>query len=179
MILTVALIKQIAPLAQTKDIEKVLPFLNHALPRYEITTPIRVSMFLSQALTETLRFFSLKEFASGDAYDTRVDLGNTPEKDGDGRKWKGRGIFQTTGKTNYTRVSKALGIDCLTHPEMLEEPKWAVESACLYWKDRSLNTIADTGDIVKMSKRINGGTNGLEERIAYYNKAMMVLKNVK
>jgi putative chitinase len=173
MILTVELIKAIDRHCQTKDIEKLLPFLNHALPRYEINTPLRIAMFLGQALTETMHFFYLKEMASGKAYEGRLDLGN--DVVGEGVKFKGRGIFQTTGDANYKEVAKELGIDCVNNPELLEQPKWAVESACLYWKKRKLNAIADTGDIVKMSKRVNGGLKGIEERILLTTNAKRVL----
>lgn len=173
MELTIDIIKKIAPTATTKNIQKYLPFLNHAMPRYEINTELRIASFLSQVLVESGALFYSEEIASGKAYEGRKDLGNTEV--GDGVKFKGRGLIQTTGRANYQQVKNLLGIDCITNPELLEEPKWAVETACLYWKTRKLNDIADKGDIKLISKRVNGGTNGLNERIAYYEKAKSVL----
>jgi putative chitinase len=173
MELTVELLKKIAPTATTKNIQKYLPFLNHALPRYEINTPLRISAFLSQVLVESGAFFYSEEIASGKAYEGRKDLGNVEV--GDGVKFKGRGLIQTTGRANYQQVKNLLGIDCVSNPELLEEPKWCVETACLYWKTRKLNAVADTGDVKKVSKIVNGGYNHLTERTAYYEKANTVL----
>jgi len=80
-----------------------------------------------------------KEIASGAAYEYRKDLGNIYP--GDGVKFKGRGLIQITGRSNYTAAAKALGIDCINHPELLEQPEWAVKSACWWWENKGLNEI--------------------------------------
>ena len=113
-------------------ISTYLPFLEKYMIEYEINTKLRVSAFIAQLLHESGNFKYVKELASGDAYDTRTDLGNTPEKDGDGRKFKGRGLIQITGKFNYQALSKDFKIDLIKNPELLETPDLAVRSACWF-----------------------------------------------
>lgn len=146
------------------------PLLDELLPAYGVNTPLRMRHFLAQALHETAGFKFLRELASGDAYDTRTDLGNTPEKDGDGRRYKGRGIFQTTGRYNYRRVGQKMGLDLIAKPELLEQPRYAVISAGLFWADKGLAALADRDDIKGVTKRVNGGYNGIESRTAWYNQ---------
>ena len=93
-----------------KNREKFLPHLNMYMAEYGINTKERIWMFLAQVGHESGELRYVEEIASGDAYDTRTDLGNTPEKDGDGRLFKGRGLIQITGKANYLAISKELGI---------------------------------------------------------------------
>jgi putative chitinase len=150
--------------------------MNEFFPQYGINTDLRLAHFLCQALHEADGFRTLQEYASGDAYDTRTDLGNTAAKDGDGRLYKGRGIFQTTGKANYIAAGKVMGLDLVVHPELLAQPRNAVWSACIYWQSRKLNELADKNDIVAITKKINGGTNGLEGRKAYLRIVKAVLK---
>jgi putative chitinase len=150
--------------------------MNEFFPKYGINTDLRLEHFLCQALHEADGFRTLQEYASGDAYDTRTDLGNTAAKDGDGRLYKGRGIFQTTGRANYAAAGKAMGLDLIAHPELLAQPRNAVWSACIYWQSRKLNDYADKDDIFTITKRINGGTNGLDSRKAYLRVVKAVLK---
>lgn len=140
---------------------------------FAIDTPLRQAAFFAQTAHESDRFCALEEYASGDAYDTRVDLGNTPEKDGDGRAYKGRGIIQITGKTNYKKCSLALlGTESLlTKPQRLAEPELAVRSAGWYWSAKGLNKLADQADFEGLTRRINGGLNGYAERWRYYQRA--------
>lgn len=176
-------IKQVCRTASNTDINKVLPFLNSALDRYGISAnKNRLRAFLSQVLHESGGFHYLEEIASGEAYEGRKDLGNTSP--GDGKKYKGRGLIQLTGKNWAEKFTKALGIpglDFVKNPEKLEEPKWAVESACWFWSINHLNEMADNliGDAVKdkgvntlITKKINGGVNGLEDRLKYYTEAL-------
>lgn len=105
-------------------------------------------------------------------------LGNGPEYSGDGWKFRGRGIIQVTGKENYTKCSEALYGDkniLLDTPEILADMDGAVRSACWFWNSRNLNGYADQGDMLTITKRINGGTNGYSDRINRYNLAMSVL----
>jgi putative chitinase len=101
-------------------------------------------------------------------------MANGPEASGDGWKFRGRGILQITGRANYTQCSRDLfGDDCLVqNPDLLREPAYAVLSACWFWYKNQLNPICDSGDIVLLSKKINGGTIGLEDRIAHWNKCL-------
>ncbi len=149
--------------------------MNEFFPAYEITTELRIEHFLAQALHESDGFRTLEEYASGDAYDTRTDLGNTRARDGDGRRFKGRGIFQTTGRTNYAAAGKTMGFDAIAHPEWLAQPRYAVWSACIYWKSRKLNALADKDDVKAITRKINGGYNGLEDRVRYLAKCRAVI----
>lgn len=171
--LTTDQIKKICPSAQRVNIDKYLTLLNGAMPRYDINTPHRVASFLAQLLHESGGFMYVKEIASGKAYEGRKDLGNTEE--GDGVKYKGRGLIQLTGRANYKEVGKDFAIDLINKPELLETPKWAVESACHFWKSHNLNTICEAHDVTKVTKIINGGRMGLAERQHYFEKCLDVL----
>jgi putative chitinase len=144
--------------------------LVNAMEKFEINTPKRQAAFLAQVAHESGSLKYVEEIASGDAYDTRVDLGNTPERDGDGARYKGRGLIQITGKANYAAVGKALQYDFVKHPEGLEMPGAASMSAAWFWKSRGLNELADVDDFLKISVKINGRNkktglpNGWEDR---------------
>lgn len=167
-------------------------WINATCPSYEIVSAQEFRHFLAQACHETDRFKTLKEYASGQAYEGRADLGNT--RPGDGIRYKGRGIFQTTGRANYLQLGIKKGRRDLfiNNPELLEQPEYAVWSACEYWQKRSLNDIAnhlDTdvlkkkykGNIIDVSPvefisiTINGGFNGMDGRKKYYAIAQQVL----
>jgi len=105
-----------------------LPLLNKYMIKYEINTKLRESAFIAQLLHESEMFLYSKELANGLAYEHRKDLGNI--NDGDGPKYKGRGLIQITGRSNYQLLSKAFNVDFISHPELLETPEYAVGSAC-------------------------------------------------
>ena len=171
-------LKKISPSISSKNLVVYTPLLNKWMPYYSINTKLRIAAFIAQVMHESGSFRYTTELASGSAYDTgrlAKKLGNTPQKDGDGQKYKGRGCFQITGLSNYKEVSKALGVDFVSNPLLLAEPNYAVQSACWWWNKRKLNLLADKGDFKKITKIINGGTNGYSERLAFYNKALRVL----
>lgn len=147
--------------------------INATLLEFDISTPKRVAAFLAQVGHESGQLVYVKELASGKAYEGRKDLGNTSP--GDGVKYKGRGLIQITGKVNYIALSLALNIDCISKPEVLEQPMNACRSAGWFWKSKNLNALADAGDFITLTKRINGGTNGLADRQALYAVAKKVL----
>ncbi|WP_050463290.1 glycoside hydrolase family 19 protein [Herbaspirillum autotrophicum] len=152
--------------------------LNAAMAEFSINTPARQAMFLAQVGHESGQLNFLKELASGAAYDTgklAARLGNTPEADGDGQRYKGRGLIQITGTRNYLLCLMALDIDALSHPEILETPEFACRSAAWFWWNNGLNELADKGDFLTITKRINGGTNGLADREALLGRAKKVL----
>lgn len=152
--------------------------LNAAMAEFDINTPARQAMFLAQVGHESGQLNFLKELASGAAYDTgklAARLGNTPEADGDGQRYKGRGLIQITGTRNYLLCLMALDIDALSHPEILETPEFACRSAAWFWWNNGLNELADKGDFLTLTKRINGGTNGLADREALLARAKKVL----
>ncbi|MDZ4775736.1 MAG: glycoside hydrolase family 19 protein [Alphaproteobacteria bacterium] len=137
------------------------------LPRYEINTGIRISHFMAQCAHECDNFRTMQEYASGDAYEGRATLGNT--QPGDGRRYKGRGIIQLTGRANYRTYGQALGLDLENNPELAAIPENAVRVACEYWKrttrsNVTMNQLADRDDINSITRRINGGLNGLADR---------------
>ncbi len=105
-------------------------------------------------------------------------MGNGPEASGDGFKFRGRGVLQLTGRANYTQCSRDLfGDDTLANdPDLVRTPEYAIITACWFWYKNKLNEICDKGDIVLLSKRINGGTIGLEDRIAHWNAALDVFE---
>lgn len=159
-------IKAIMPLSGTRA-TTYAPLLEKWMNFYEINTPRRSRYFLAQIAHESAQLRYTEELASGAAYDTgakAIALGNTPAKDGDGQKYKGRGLLQITGTTNYKAVSKALGVDFLADPKLLATPTYAVRSACWWWKSHGLNELADQDQFTKVTRIINGGLNGKAER---------------
>lgn len=100
-------------------------------------------------------------------------MGNT--EPGDGWKYRGRGLFQVTGRANYAACGEALGLDLINQPTLLEQPQYAAMSAAWFWSMKDLNTLADKGDFVKITRRINGGLNGQADRQGLYDKALKVL----
>ena len=161
-------IKKAAPYVTPENLSKYVPLLGELMPKYGIDKPLRQRHFLAQLLQESGQFRYVIEIASGQAYEGRKDLGNTQA--GDGIKFKGRGLIQITGRSNYGKVSQALFGDerLLDTPELLEQPRFAVESACWFWKVNNLNNWADQDEITMITRRINGGLNGLAERQKYF-----------
>ncbi|TBN49190.1 glycoside hydrolase family 19 protein [Pseudomonas sp. BGI-2] len=157
--------------------------LNLAMERYQINTRLRIAAFIAQVGHESGQFRYVRELG-GDQYLSKYDtgplakrLGNTPEADGDGQKYRGRGLIQITGRDNYLACSKALFSDdrLLRTPELLEQAEWACKSAAWFWNSRNLNALADDGDFERITRRINGGLNGYAERLAFYKTALSVL----
>jgi putative chitinase len=161
-----------------KRISVFLTPLNAAMAEFDITTGRRITAFIAQIAHESGELRYVRELASGEAYDIgakAVALGNTPEKDGDGQKYKGRGLIQITGRTNYKACGLALGLDLLRRPELLEEPIHACRSAAWFWKTNGLNELADRAEFRKITRRINGGYNGMEDRLLYHARALLAL----
>lgn len=167
-----ATLLKIMPHAKSR-VQEFLEPLNAAMREFHINTPVRQAAFLAQIAHESGELRYVEEIASGIAYEHRKDLGNT--QPGDGMKFKGRGLIQITGRNNYLECGKALGVDLITNPELLEINDLACRSAAWFWASHGLNDLADKGDFERITKRINGGYNGLKERQAYYVKAMLYL----
>lgn len=134
-----------------------------------LDTGLRLAHFMGQCSHESGGFRYMEEIASGAAYEGRADLGNT--QPGDGRRYKGRGPIQLTGRANYRRVGRKIGIDLESHPEVVGHPSIGLLVGCVYWADRSLNAKADADDLLGLTRAINGGTNGLEDRKVQTAKA--------
>lgn len=125
---------------------------------------LRLIHFLAQLAHESGNFRYMEEIASGAAYEGRKDLGNTQA--GDGKRFKGRGPIQLTGRANYRKYGQQLGIDFENNPAIVAIPSVGLLVACKFWSDNGLNELADKDDVVSITKRINGGTNGLSDRQA-------------
>lgn len=158
--------------------------LNDAMAEFGITNVARQAAFIAQLAHESGEFRYMQELADGSAYDNRADLGNTTAAAIDvarrngttaGRWFKGHGPMQTTGYFNHKACGDALGVDLVEHPKMLTEPVLGCRSAAWFWATHGLNELADKGDFVGITRRINGGTNGLAAREAYWARAKMVL----
>lgn len=167
------------------------PLLDEACPKWEIDEPREVAAFLATCCIESARFTALQENLnySADAlrrlWPKRVSpqiatqiarkpqlianvvyadrMGNGNAESGDGWRYRGRGLIQCTGKDNYNRFSYAWGVDCVQDPDKLSEPTGAVVSACWFWKTNGCNELAQAGDWLALRRRVNGGTNGLDE----------------
>lgn len=167
------MLKYIAPNGNPKILEGWATYLDELLPKYEVNTYLRVCHFLGQCAQETDGFKVYEEYASGKAYEGRKDLGNTQK--GDGVKYKGRGGIMLTGRSNYRQIGNNLGIDLEKYPEKALEPKIAILASLEYWKTRGINKVADKDDINAVTKKVNGGDNGIFDRVAYTNKAKAVI----
>lgn len=172
--LTPQQIGSIAPEASPSRVATLTPFLNRTMVEYEINTPLRQAHFLAQIAHESDRFNALEEYASGSAYEWREDLGNV--QSGDGVRFKGRGLIQVTGRTNYRKCGNDLGVDLIANPKRLAEPDLACRSAGWYWDTQKLNPDADRDDVLTITKVINGGTNGLGDRTQLLQMAKRVLR---
>lgn len=134
-----------------------------------LDTGLRLAHFMGQCAHESGGFRYMEEIASGAAYEGRADLGNTQA--GDGRRYKGRGPIQLTGRANYRRVGRQIGIDLERHPEAVALPSMGLLIGCIYWDGRKLNAKADADDLIGITRGINGGQNGLADRQAQTAKA--------
>lgn len=150
--------------------------LTAAMLEFGISTPQQQAAFLAQVAHESGSLRYTRELADGRAYEGRGDLGNT--QPGDGPRYKGRGLLQITGRANYAACGAALGLDLIARPELLEIPEGACRSAGWFWQTRQLNKLADTDSFGMLTKRINGGFNGIDDRIACWLRARRALEVV-
>lgn len=173
-------IRKIMPNAKAKADLFVGP-INDSMNEFGITTKLRQAAFLAQIGHESAQLLYVKELSSGAAYEGRKDLGNM--QPGDGIRYKGRGLIQITGRANYTALMMALEIDCIEHPELLEQPENAARSAGWFWNINNINKYADASDFDGVSDKVNrgkktiaiGDSNGWSNRLALYKKALEIL----
>lgn len=189
---------------EVKNADAIVAAMNEIFPKFEINTKDRMAAFLAQAGHESGGFrlcvenlnYSAKalvavfgkyfptmqaaalyerkpEKIANKVYGNR--MGNGDEASGDGFRFRGRGYIQLTGKNNYVACGKDLGLDLVKDPSYLETIEGALMSACWFWRKNALNAIADKKDMNTLTRRINGGLNGLDDRLKYYNKAIAVL----
>ncbi len=151
--------------AAEKDVDAIAPMIQRTLTKRAIDTPLRQALFVAQIGHESGELRFKEEIASGQAYEGRRDLGNT--EPGDGRRFKGRGLIQLTGRANYAAYGKSIGreAELLENPRIVaEDPELCVDVAGWYWEKRKLNQLADRDDLEAVTRRINGGLNGLADR---------------
>lgn len=155
--------------ASQERAEELALAANVHFPAYGImNSALRLAHFMSQLCHESGSFRYMEEIASGARYEGREDLGNVYA--GDGRRYKGRGVLQITGRANYRKFGRLIGVDIERHPEVAAIPSVSLHLALEYWQDRGLNRFADADDIVTITKRINGGLNGIDDRRAHLKK---------
>ncbi|WP_182417161.1 glycoside hydrolase family 19 protein [Bartonella sp. HY038] len=186
MKLTAKMLRQIAGArAKEHNIQSVIDAYNRYGTRYGLDLPHRLAQFLAQILHESDGLFYNQEIwgptKAQHRYDIRTDLGNTPTRDGDGKKYKGWGLIQITGKANITAFYNWCLNEKMSPPNFIEQPEqiakapWSALCAFWYWNTNRINRYADRGDIEMVTKCINGGLNGYADRLQWYDKASLVL----
>lgn len=179
--LTDSQLRQIMPNLAADKAAALLPFLNAAMAQHGIDSMLRTAAFIAQLAHESGEFRWMEEIWGPTAAQQRYEppndlakrLGNN--EPGDGKRYKGRGPIQITGRFNYRRYGELLGIDLVGQPEQAATPAVAFAVAALFWQSNRLNDLADSGDFVTLTRRINGGTNGLADRQKYHERAKDVL----
>lgn len=150
--------------------DSVIAQIPETAAKFNITTNLRLAHFLAQCAHESGNFKFVVEIASGKAYEGRKDLGNT--QPGDGVRFKGRGYIQLTGRANYAQFSKFCGEDCVANPDLVAT-KFPMMSAAYFFNVNKLWTICDRGAteqvVTQVTRRVNGGTNGLQDRLNKFN----------
>ena len=187
-----------------KNIDIWVEAMNTILPKYDIVTPKRLAAFLAQTAHESAGFTAVRENlnysakglmktwparfnqATAAAYARQPEkiankvyanrMGNGDEASGDGWRYRGRGLIQTTGKANYVKLAQYIKKTLEETIEYCETVEGAVESACFYWTSNNLNAIADIGDMAALTRRINGGVIGLADRLDKYKKTLEALE---
>jgi predicted chitinase len=166
-------LRQIMPNCPAQKRADYLPFIQQAMQEFDITSYLRETAFLAQLAHESAELRYMEEIASGAAYEGRASLGNT--QPGDGKRFKGRGPIQLTGRANYTRYGQLLGLDLVNNPTIAATKEVGFRIAGQFWKLNGLNELADQQKFETITRRINGGINGLADRIKYYERAKKVL----
>jgi putative chitinase len=207
MKITLELLKELCPTTSEKTLKLYVEPFNTVAEHYDMfDNPNRIAAFLAQTAHESANFTATKENLNYGAaglmstfkkyfptqelankyarqpakiasrvYANR--MGNSDEASQEGYKYCGRGLIQLTGKTNYTRFAKDLGMSIADTIKFLETPNGAVSSAGWFWDQNNLNKFCDAGDFTTLTKRINGGTNGMDDRLKKYNLAIDLLNN--
>ena len=174
-------LQEIMPNLPAAKREQYLPFLNRAMEIYEIDTPLREAAFLAQVAHESGEFRYMEEIWGPTSAQLRYEppsdlatrLGNIDP--GDGERYKGRGVIQLTGRANYQKYGDLIGVDLVDTPTLASNPQIAFTVAGLYWQTNGLNELADEGDFETITRRINGGLNGYDNRVKYYERALNAL----
>lgn len=171
--LTNEMLRQVMPHCPAAKRTEYLPFIEAAMLEFGIANYLRAAAFLAQLAHESGELKYMEELANGSAYENRHDLGNNVA--GDGRRFKGRGPIQLTGRANYRKYGDLLGVDLINSPTIAATKEVGFRIAGLFWKTHNLNELADRRQFLKITKAINGGTNGQDDRAMYYDRALRVL----
>jgi len=179
--ITDAQLQQVMPALPQAKRQLYLAHLNAAMQAHAIDTPLRCAAFVAQLAHESGEFRWMEEIWGPTPAQKRYEppgdlaakLGNT--EPGDGKRFKGRGPIQITGRFNYAKFGGLLGLDLVANPALAAAPEVAFATAGLFWQSNGLNELADARQFVAITRRINGGTNGLADRQMYYERAKAVL----
>ncbi|MGY0194708.1 glycoside hydrolase family 19 protein [Leptothrix sp. BB-4] len=164
----------VMPLATARRIDTYFEPIRTALARYQLTSRLQIVHFVAQIGHESASLLYSEELASGEAYNGRADLGNT--EPGDGPRYKGRGLIQLTGRANYAAYSRDAGYDYVSDPQRLaSDPAAAVDVACWFWKKKGIDRLAEADDAKAVTLRVNGGYNGLDDRLQYLRRAKALI----
>jgi len=174
-------LRQVMPNLTPAKCQLYLPALTAAMQAHTIDTPLRTAAFVAQLAHESGEFRWMEEIWGPTPAQLRYEppsdlaakLGNT--QPGDGKRFKGRGPIQITGRFNYAKFGAQLGLDLIADPAQAAAPEVAFATAGLFWQSNGLNELADARQFVAITRCINGGTNGLAERQRYYERAKAVL----
>lgn len=164
---------KIMPALTEPKLSEYYTHLRTAMEEHKINTTARMAAFLAQLAHESADLKYMEEIATGEKYEGRKDLGNIYP--GDGKRFKGRGPIQLTGRNNYKTFGDLLGVDLLNLPELAASPEYGFKIAATYWTSKKLNAIADIGDFKEITRRINGGYNGLSDRVRRHELAKQIL----
>ena len=171
--ITVEKLRQIMPNLSSSRASECLPHLERAMAEAAIDNRMRKAAFLAQLAHESAELRYFEELMDGSEYENRRDLGNTHP--GDGRRYKGRGPIQLTGRANYRSAGLALGIDLEGNPQRAADLDVGFRVAAWFWMSHNLNALADAGEFNLITRKINGALNGIESRRKYYHRALAVL----
>lgn len=175
--ITEDILLQIMPNLKRSLCEDYFPFLDQAMEDFEINKPLREAAFLAQIAHESAEFKYLEEIWGPTGVQKNYEppsnkadeLGN--KKPGDGKRFKGRGPIQLTGRGNYKKFGELLNLDLVNHPEWAADPQVAFRIAGAFWKTHGLNELADQQEFETITRRINGGLTGLDDRLKFYHRA--------
>ena len=178
--LTEALLKKVMPAISAANSAAYVPFLKQAMVEFEINTTARAAAFLAQLAHESGQFRFMSEIWGPTPNQKRYeppgqlanDLGNTMP--GDGKRYKGRGPIQITGRANYKRYGEMLGVNLIDNPDRAADKDVAFRTAGAFWKMNSLNQLSDKQGYMTITTRVNGGFNGLDDRVKHYERALNV-----
>jgi putative chitinase len=176
--ITPEILRNIAGAPVSKNIvDGLVENLPETLEKYNINTRLRIAHFLAQLAHESDHFRTFEEYASGAGYEGRRDLGNVVR--GDGKRYKGRGPIQITGRYNYRKYGKILGVDLENNPHLAATPRLGTLIAGEYWHQNDLNQWADRDNGKQITRKINGGYNGLKDRLEKIERAKKALASAE